>query len=113
MQRQIDDRAAAPWDAYSPSRQANARGDAAGRETLRRSLSDWLTDMSLVAAGGKSQTDGFIGYMEPDATSRPVLDEDQAIQEEVRNVARARARFATASQRKIRQSGQGIAGSVR
>jgi multimeric flavodoxin WrbA len=64
-------------------------GDSTGAETLRRSLSDWLTDMSLIAAGGKSQTDGYVGYMEPYATSHRALDQDEAIQEEVRNVARS------------------------
>jgi hypothetical protein len=30
-----------------------AHGDSVGAETLRRSLVDWLTDMSLISAGGK------------------------------------------------------------
>ena len=64
-------------------------GDAAGAETLRRSLSDWLTDMHLISAGGLAETDGYIGYMEPYATSHQALDEDQGMQEEVRNCARA------------------------
>jgi hypothetical protein len=45
-------------------------GDAAGAQTLRRSLSDWLADLQL-------------------ATSHDALDEDTAIHEEVRNAARA------------------------
>ncbi|MBR1122715.1 flavodoxin family protein [Bradyrhizobium lablabi] len=64
-------------------------GDSVGAETLRRSISDWLTDMHLISAGGLAETDGYIGYMEPYATSHQALDEDQAIQEEVRNAARA------------------------
>jgi multimeric flavodoxin WrbA len=40
-------------------------GDAVGAETLRRSLSDWLTDMSLVQASRTAEVDGYIGYMEP------------------------------------------------
>jgi multimeric flavodoxin WrbA len=64
-------------------------GDSIGAETLRRSLSDWLTDMSLVAVGGKAETDGYIGYMKPYATSHQELDQDNAFQEEVLNVARA------------------------
>src|ERR1700712_3009005 len=66
-----------------------AHGDSVGAETLRRSLVDWLTDMSLISAGGMAETDGYIGYMEPYATSHAALDEDDAFQEEVRNVARA------------------------
>jgi multimeric flavodoxin WrbA len=66
-----------------------AHGDSVGAETLRRSLSDWLTDMHLISAGGLGETDGYIGYMEPYATSHQALDEDEAFQEEVRNVARA------------------------
>jgi hypothetical protein len=38
-----------------------ARGDSIGAETLRRSLVDWLTDMSLISAGGKAETDGYVG----------------------------------------------------
>ena len=44
-------------------------GDSVGTETLRRSLSDWLTDMSLISAGRTSQANGYVGYMEPYATS--------------------------------------------
>lgn len=64
-------------------------GDAVGAETLRRSLSDWLTDMMLVSAGRFAEADGYIGYMEPYGTSHQALDEDQAFQEETRNAARA------------------------
>jgi multimeric flavodoxin WrbA len=63
-------------------------GDAAGAETLRRSLVDWLTDMDLVEATGAS-LDRYIGYYEPYATSHDALDTDTAVQEEVRNVARS------------------------
>ncbi|RED37964.1 multimeric flavodoxin WrbA [Rhodopseudomonas thermotolerans] len=66
-----------------------AHGDAAGAETLRRSLSDWLTDMKLIEAGRKSLADGYVGYMEPYATSHQALDRDTGFQEEVRNAARA------------------------
>ena len=64
-------------------------GDSAGAETMRRSLSDWLTDMSLISAGRTSEADGYIGYMEPYATSHHALDQDQEFQHEVLNVARA------------------------
>jgi multimeric flavodoxin WrbA len=64
-------------------------GDSVGAETLRRSLVDWLTDMSLISAGGMSEADGYIGYMEPYATSHQALDDDEAFQENACNVARA------------------------
>jgi multimeric flavodoxin WrbA len=64
-------------------------GDAAGVETVRRILNDWLTDMHLQAAGPFSAIDRYIGYMEPYATSHQALDDDSAVQEETRNVARA------------------------
>jgi hypothetical protein len=53
-------------------------GDSIGAETLRRSLSDWLTDMSLVAVCGKAEIDGYIGHMKPYATSHQELDQDKA-----------------------------------
>ena len=64
-------------------------GDVAGIESLRRELSDWLEWMGLVAAGDRARLDRFIGYYEPYATSHDALDADVAVQEEVRNVARA------------------------
>lgn len=64
-------------------------GDSAGAEMLRRVLSDWLTDMSLIAAGRVAELDGFVGYMEPYATSHQSLDADGAFQQEVMNAARA------------------------
>ncbi|MFL6838234.1 MAG: flavodoxin family protein [Bradyrhizobium sp.] len=64
-------------------------GDAVGAETMRRSLADWLTDMSLISAGRTGELDGYLGYMEPYATSHQALDRDGAFQQEVLNVARA------------------------
>src|SRR6185369_11944619 len=64
-------------------------GDAAGAETLRRSLSDWLSDMGLVGAGHAAALDRYIGYYEPYADSHRALDADHAFQEETRNAARA------------------------
>ena len=64
-------------------------GDTVGAETLRRSLSDWLTDMSLVQASRTAEVDGYIGYMEPYATSHQALDEDEEFQEQTRTAARA------------------------
>lgn len=64
-------------------------GDAAGAETLRRSLADWLTDMGLIAAGGSAVVDRYVGYYQPYATSHDDLDTDKDFHEEVRNAARS------------------------
>jgi multimeric flavodoxin WrbA len=64
-------------------------GDTEGAETLRRSLNDWLTDMELVPAAAAAVLDRYVGYYEPYATSHEALDRDGALQEEVRNAARA------------------------
>lgn len=64
-------------------------GDVAGIEGVRRGLSDWLDWMGLIDAGFKSRLDRFIGYYESYAESHDALDRDTAMQEEVRNVARA------------------------
>lgn len=60
-------------------------GDAAGAEALRRNLHDTLSDMALVPA---SDLDRYIGYLKPYATSHVDLDQDTAIQIEVRNAMR-------------------------
>jgi multimeric flavodoxin WrbA len=67
-------------------------GDVIGAETLRRSLSDWLTDMKLISAGSMAELDGYIGYEEPYALSHQALDEDEAFQKDVRNAATTLAR---------------------
>ena len=64
-------------------------GDVAGIEGSRRALCDWLDWMGLVDAGVQARLDRFIGYYEPYATSHETLDRDEAVQEEVRNVARS------------------------
>ena len=64
-------------------------GDVAGIESQRRNLSDWLDWMGLVNAGSQSRLDRYIGYYEPYCDSHAALDKDHAVQEEVRNVARA------------------------
>ncbi|HEX3948286.1 MAG TPA: flavodoxin family protein [Steroidobacteraceae bacterium] len=64
-------------------------GDAAGTETLRRSLSDWLDDMKLVRAGADSCIDRYIDYYGKYATSHDAFDQDEPLHEEVRNAARA------------------------
>jgi multimeric flavodoxin WrbA len=67
-------------------------GDAGGIDESRRALADWLDGMELVDAGVQARLDRQIGYFEPYATSHDALDRDKAVQEEVRNVARAVAR---------------------
>jgi multimeric flavodoxin WrbA len=64
-------------------------GDAAGMETLRRILSDWLGDMGLIPSGHLGSIDRPIGYLGPYATSHDALDRDKDFHEEVRNAARA------------------------
>jgi multimeric flavodoxin WrbA len=67
-------------------------GDAAGVQTLRRSLTDWLTDMKLIPAGTAALVERYIGYYEPYATSHDALDNDTAVQDETRNAARVLVR---------------------
>jgi multimeric flavodoxin WrbA len=64
-------------------------GDVAGIESVRHALSDWLEWMGFLPAGAQSQIERYIGYYEPYATSHDTLDKDEALFEEVRNVARA------------------------
>jgi multimeric flavodoxin WrbA len=63
-------------------------GDAAGAESLRRNLTDWLADIGLTPSGSLSLIDRYIGYLAPYATSHDALDADTDFQEEVRNAAR-------------------------
>ena len=67
-------------------------GDVAGIEESRRALTDWLDWMGFIDAGAQARLDRFIGYYEPYAASHMVLDKDENVQEEVRNVARAVAK---------------------
>ena len=64
-------------------------GDVAGVEAHRRNLTDWLDWMGLIDAGAASKLDRYIGYYEPYYNSHDTLDKDEAVQEEVRNVARS------------------------
>jgi multimeric flavodoxin WrbA len=64
-------------------------GDVEGVENVRRSISDWLCYMHLSPAGPIAELDRYIGYWKPYATSHDELDADLAVQEEVRNAARA------------------------
>jgi multimeric flavodoxin WrbA len=61
-------------------------GDVEGVEGVRRSITDWLTSMELSAA---AELDRYIGYWKPYASNHLELDADEAVQEEVRNAARA------------------------
>jgi multimeric flavodoxin WrbA len=64
-------------------------GDAAGTDSVRRSLTDWLQDIGLVPAGHASTFDRYIGYYAPYATSHDALDADTDLPQEVRNAAQA------------------------
>jgi multimeric flavodoxin WrbA len=61
-------------------------GDVEGAEGVRRDITDWLASLELVPVTG---LDRYIGYFKPYATSHEELDADEAVQEEVRNTARA------------------------
>ena len=43
----------------------------------------------LIDAGSQARLDRYVGYYEPYYNSHDALDKDQAVQEEVRNVARS------------------------
>ena len=58
-------------------------------ETLRRSLTDWLSDMKLLPSLPQGGIDRYIGYYEPYATSHEALDRDLAVQQETRAAAKA------------------------
>jgi len=58
-------------------------------EDVRRALCDWLDWMGLIDAGAQARLDRYIGYYQPYALSHDALDADEAVQEEVRNVARS------------------------
>jgi multimeric flavodoxin WrbA len=64
-------------------------GDAAGVETLRRILQDWLTDIGMIQAGHKGVLGAYLGYLEPYATSHAALDQDKDFQDETRNAAKS------------------------
>jgi multimeric flavodoxin WrbA len=66
-------------------------GDVAGYEAQRRALCDWLDWMGLMDAGALARMDRSIGYYEPYWNSHDALDRDEAVQDEVRAVARALA----------------------
>jgi multimeric flavodoxin WrbA len=78
-------------------------GDVEGAENARRSVSDWLRFMKLAPAGPLAELDRYIGYWKPYATSHDELDNDEVMQEEVRNAARTLAN-AVMARRAGRQS---------
>jgi multimeric flavodoxin WrbA len=63
-------------------------GDVEGAENVRRAIVDWLSFMRLVPADLGAHLDRYIGYWKPYATNHEELDNDAAIQDEVRNAAR-------------------------
>ena len=67
-------------------------GDASGVEHVRQMLCEWLGWLGFIGAGELSALDRYIGYFKPYATSHEDLDQDEAVFEEVRNVARSVAR---------------------
>ncbi len=64
-------------------------GDVVGAEQVRRSLAEWLEGTGFIRAGAQASIDRYIGYYGLYADSHAALEADHAIQEEVRNVARA------------------------
>ena len=88
----VDVRDAAAVDAAIRSAAPRVVFHLAAQIDVRRSVADWLAFMQLRDAGKMSQLDRYIGYWEPYATSHEALDRDEAVQEEVRNAARALAR---------------------
>ena len=64
-------------------------GDAAGVETLRRILTDWLEVSGLIAAGHKSHIGAYIGYLGTYAESHKDLDKDKGVQADVKTAAQA------------------------
>jgi multimeric flavodoxin WrbA len=84
-------------------------GDVEGAEGVRRAISDWLCFMGLCPAGPLAELDRYIGYWKPYATSHDELDQDEAIQEEVRNAARTLLQGVTAQRAgKLFDAGQGL-----
>jgi multimeric flavodoxin WrbA len=68
-------------------------GDAAGPENVRRSLTDWLTDIGMVQAGPLAAVDTWIGWYEPYATSHDELDRSPETFVEVEQAALSLSRL--------------------
>ncbi len=62
-------------------------GDTAGVETLGSNLCGWLIDMGLIPAGPHAALARYLGYYGSYATSHADLDRDDALQQEVKNLA--------------------------
>lgn len=62
-------------------------GDTDGVTAVRTAISDWLISMELQPAGASAELDRYIGYWKPYATSHEDLDDDDALQQEVRIAA--------------------------
>src|SRR3954449_6604072 len=86
LRREIDAIVEAAWDGYRNSRKAPVtRKAGTGFADPDYEISvDWLA-----AASRTAEVDGYLGYMEPYATSHQALDKDETFQEETRNAARA------------------------
>ena len=86
-----------------------AHGDAAGVETLARNLSDWLSDLGMIAAGHKAVLGTYVGYLRPYATSHDDLDRDTAFQDEVAEAAKSLIEAVGMMRAgKLRQPGAGL-----
>ena len=86
-----------------------AHGDAAGVETLARNLSDWLSDIGMIAAGHKAVLGTYVGYLRPYATSHDDLDRDTAFQDEVAEAAKSLIEAVGMMRAgKLRQPGAGL-----
>jgi multimeric flavodoxin WrbA len=68
-------------------------GDAAGPETVRRTLVDWLTDIGMVQAGPLAAVNTWIGWYEPYATSHDALDRSPETFVEVEQAALSLSRL--------------------
>jgi multimeric flavodoxin WrbA len=79
-------------------------GDTVGVDDLRNALSSWLNEIMLIPAGVFGTVARYIGYYGPYAESHDELEEDTAIQEEVKNCARALASNVRANREKKLES---------
>lgn len=66
-------------------------GDASGVDGVSHALHGWMSSMHMIPSSHLASVTRYIGYYEPYATSHQDLDRDHAVQEDVRNSARALA----------------------
>jgi multimeric flavodoxin WrbA len=84
-------------------------GDVEGADNVKNALCDWLNTLGLVRAGDAGAVSRYVGYFRPYATSHDDLDEDPAIQKEVRNAARSLVETVRQIRSgKLRQPDQGL-----